>query len=65
MPTARFFKLSMRQRPILHYRTKFRKDWSNLCGYIAMYVILKTAAAILDFHKFYISPVDPLLEPCC
>ena len=35
---------------ILHQRTKFRKDRSNRCGDIAIFVIFKmAAAAILNF----------------
>ena len=46
-------------RPILHQRTKFRKDRSNCCGDNAIFVIFKmTAAAILDFQKFEILTVD-------
>ena len=38
------------KRPILHQRTKFRKDRSNRCGDIAIFVIFKmAAAAILGF----------------
>ena len=38
------------KRPILHQRIKFRKDLSNRCGDIAIFVIFKTAAAaILNF----------------
>ena len=49
------------RRPILHQRTKFRKDRSNRCGDIAIFVIFKMAAAtILNFHKFKILTVDPL-----
>ena len=49
------------KRPILHQRTKFRKDLSNRCGDIAIFVILKMAAeAILDFQKFKIFTVDLL-----
>jgi len=45
----------------LHQRNKFRKDRSNGCGYIAIFVIFKMAAAtILDFQKFEILMVDPL-----
>ena len=33
------------KRPILHQRTKFRKDWSNHYGDIAIFVIFKIAAA--------------------
>ena len=47
--------------PILHQRTKFRKDQSNRCGDIAIFVIFKmAAAAILNFQKFKISMVFPL-----
>jgi len=46
---------------ILHQRTKFRKDRSNRCGDIAIFVIFKMAAAtILIFFKFKILTVDPL-----
>jgi len=45
----------------LHQRTKFRKDWSNRCGDIAIFVIFQmAAAAILNFQKFEILTVDPL-----
>ena len=48
-------------RTILHQRTKFRKDWSNRYGDIAIFVIFKlAAAAILNFQKFKILTVDPL-----
>jgi len=46
---------------ILHQRTKFRKDRSNRCGDIAIFVIFKPAtAAILDYQKFQILTVGPL-----
>ena len=46
---------------ILHQHTKFRKDRSNRCGDIAIFVIFKTAAAaILDFQKLEILTADPL-----
>jgi len=49
------------KRPILHQRTKFRKDRSNRCGDIVIFVIFKmAAAAILDFKKFKVLKVDPL-----
>ena len=49
------------KRPILHQRTKFRKDRSNRYGDIAIFVIFKmAAAAILHFQKFEILTVDPL-----
>ena len=43
------------KRPILHQRIKFRKDRSNRCGYIAIFVIfIMSDAAILNFQKFKI-----------
>jgi len=49
------------KRAILHQRTKFRKNRSNRCGDIAIFVIFKMAAtAILDFQKFEILTVSPL-----
>jgi len=49
------------KRPILHQLTKFRKDRSNCCGDIAIFVIVKmAAAAILNFQKLKILTVDPL-----
>jgi len=46
----------------LHQLTKFRQDRSNRCGDIAIFVIIKVAAAaILNFQKFKILMVDPLL----
>ena len=49
------------KRPILHQRTKFRKDRSNRCGDIAVFVIFQmAAAAILNFQKFEILMVFPL-----
>ena len=46
---------------ILHQHTKFRKDRSNRCEDIAIFVIFKmAAAAILNFQKFKILTVDPL-----
>jgi len=43
------------KRPILHQFTKFRKDRSNRCGDIAIFVIFNmAAAAILNFEKFKI-----------
>ena len=43
------------KRPILHQHTKLRKDRSNRCGYIAIFVIFHmAAAAILNFQKFEI-----------
>ena len=56
-----FFNGRAVKRPILHQRTKFRKDWSNRCGDIAIFVIFKmAAAAILNFKKFEIITLDPL-----
>ena len=49
------------KRPILHQHTKFRKDRSNRCGYITIFVIFQmVAAAILNFQKFEILMVFPL-----
>ena len=49
------------KRPILHKRTNFCKGGSNRCGYIAIFVIFKmAAAAIMDFQKFEILTVGPL-----
>ena len=49
------------KRPILHQRTKFRRDRSNHCGDIAILWFFKVAAAaILDFQKFKILTVDPV-----
>ena len=56
-----FFNGHAVKRPILHQRTKFRKDWSNRCGYIAIFVIFQMpAAAILNFQKFDILTALPL-----
>ena len=49
------------KRPILHQRTKFRKDRSNRYGDIVIFVIFKmAAAAILNFQKFEILTAFPL-----
>ena len=56
-----FFTIGAVKRPILHQRTKFRKDRSNRCGYIAIFVIFNMAATtILNFQKFEILTVFPL-----
>ena len=56
-----FFNSRAVKRPILHQRAKFRKDRSNRYGDIAIFVILKmAAAAIFNFQKFQILTVDPL-----
>jgi len=56
-----FLKVREVKNHILHQLTKFRKDRSNRCGYIAIFVIFKmAAAAILDFQKFKILTVDAL-----
>ena len=41
------------KRPILHQRTKFHKDRSNRCGYIAIFFVIFNiaAAAILNFKN--------------
>jgi len=45
----------------LHQVTEFRKDRSNRCGDIAIFVIFKmAAAAMLNFQKFKILTVDLL-----
>ena len=55
-----FLTVGAVKRPILHQRNKFRKDQSNRCGNIAIFVIFKmAAAAILHFQKFEILTVDP------
>jgi len=49
------------KRPILHQHTKLRKDRSNRCGYIAIFVIFHmAAAAILNFQKIEILTTFPL-----
>jgi len=49
------------KRPTLHQRTKFRKNRSNRCGDIAIFVIFQmAAAAILNFQNFEILMVFPL-----
>jgi len=56
-----FLKVRKVKNHILRQRTKFHKDRSNRCGYIAIFVIFKmAAAAILDFQKFKILMVDAL-----
>jgi len=64
---AKFDFLTVRavKRPIVHQRTKFRKDRSNRCGdiaiFVAIFVIFKMAAAVmLNFQKIKILTVDPL-----
>ena len=53
-----FLTVGAVKRPILHQRTKFCKDRSNRCGYIANFNI--SAAAILNFQKFEILTAFPL-----
>jgi len=49
------------KRPILHQRTKFRKDRSNRWADNAIFVIFQMAAdAILNSQKFEILVVFPL-----
>ena len=56
-----FLTIGAVKRPILHQRTKFRKDRSNGCGDITIFVIFQmVAAAILNFQKFEILMVFPL-----
>ena len=58
---SKFLTVGTVKRNILHQRTKFRKDRSNRCGDIVIYVIFKmAAAAILDFQKLEILTIDPL-----
>jgi len=58
---SKFLSVGAVKRPILHQCTKFRKDRSNRCGDIAIFVIFKmAAAAILNFQKFQILTFDPL-----
>ena len=58
---AKFLTVGAVKKPILHQRTKFRKDRSNRYGDIAIFVIFKmAAAAILNFQKFKILTVDLL-----
>jgi len=45
----KFLTVGAVKRPILHHRTKFRKNRSNRCGNIAIFVIFNMVAAILDF----------------
>ena len=55
-----FLTLGAFKRPILHQHTKFRKDWSNHYGDIAIFVIFQmAAAAILSFQKFEILTAFP------
>jgi len=50
-----FLTIGTVKRPILHQCAKFRKDRSNRCGYITIFVIFNmAAAAILNFQKFEI-----------
>ena len=47
-----FVKFAAGKSPILHQHTKFRKDRSNHCGDIAIFVIFQmAAAAILNLKK--------------
>jgi len=56
-----FLTVGAVKRPILHQRTKLRKDRSNRCGDIGIFVVFQmAAAAILNFQKFEILMVFPL-----
>jgi len=56
-----FLTVEAVKRPILHQLTKFRKDRSNCCGEIAIFVIFQmAAAAILNFQKLEILMTFPL-----
>ena len=58
---SKFLTVETVKKPIIHQRTKFRKDRSNRYRDIAIFVIFKmAAAAILHFQKFEILTVDPL-----
>ena len=49
----------------MHQHTKFRKDRSNRCRDIAIFVIFQmAAAAILNFQKFEILMVFQLQRKC-
>jgi len=57
-----FFNGQSGQETHFHQRTKFRKDRSNRCRDIAIFVIFQmAAAAMLNFQKFEILTVFPLL----
>ena len=61
MRDSKFLTVGAVKGAILHYRTKFRKDRSNRCRDITIFVIFKvSAAAIVDFQKFEILTVSPL-----
>jgi len=49
-----FLTVGTVKRPILHQRTKFRKNRSNRCDF------KMAAAAILDYQKIEIFTADPL-----
>ena len=52
---SKFLTVGAVKRAILQQPTKFRKNRSNRCGDIAIFVIFKmAAAAILNFQKFEI-----------
>jgi len=56
-----FLTVAAVKRHILHQHAKFRKDRSNRCGDIAIFVIFQMAvAAMLNFQKFEILMVFPL-----
>jgi len=52
-----FLTVETVKRPILHQRTKFRKDWSNRCGDIAIFVIFQ------DGGRRHLGFVGRLLGP--
>jgi len=56
-----FLTVTAVKKPTLHQRTKFPKDRSNRCGYIAIFAIFNmAAAAILNFQKFELLTAFPL-----
>jgi len=50
-----FLTIGVVKRPIMHQRTKFRKDRSNRCRDSVVFVIFKVAATAIE-----ILTVDPL-----
>jgi len=64
--SSNFLMVRALNRPILHCRTKLCKDRSHRYRDISIFVIFKMVAnAILDFQKFEIFRVVPVLCPIC
>ena len=58
---SKFLTVGAVKRPILQQRTKFRKNRSNRCRDITIFVIFKmAAAATLNFQKIEILTAFPL-----